>query len=135
MKDPEYNRPIGDDRLWCKNHYGSNYKGEEPEQYSPKDREEEATFLRDVLFGVRFPRTKHERFWLQYMGGPQEEPPPKRIQCKKCQAHFIAGGWPSPGGGEPYYPYACQICVDEESALSGHRWYPPKKPVRQPHND
>lgn len=135
MKDPEWNRPIGDDRLWRKNREGSAYNGEAPEEYSPKDVEEEAKNLRDVMYGVRFPRTRFERYFLRYMGGIREEPPPKKIKCKKCGALFIAAGFPGANGGEPAYPTACQLCIDELSAFGGHRWIPPKKIVRQVLND
>jgi hypothetical protein len=135
MKDPEYSRPIGDDRLWLKNKLGSDYKGPEPEPHSPPDREAELTALRQVLFGVRFPKTRFEKSWLRYMGGIQNEPPLKWVTCHKCAAQFEAAGFPAPHSGPANYPTICRQCDDETASWASYRWIPQKKKVRSVCND
>jgi hypothetical protein len=134
MKDPEYSRPVGDDRLWLKNRLGSDYSGEPPEKHSPADRDQELKNLREVLFGVRFPRTSYEAQWLRYMGGSQTEPPAKAVICRRCKCSFQARGFPAPSGGANY-PTACQRCADEEDARIGYGSKTSKKVVRSAYTE
>jgi len=118
MKDPNWDRPVGDDRLWLKNkaaQIGWPYCGKEPDKFSPATRQEEEKNLRDVVYGRRFPRTQFERDFLRYMGGIQEEPPRKWRTCQGCSNRFEAGGFPAPGGGA-LYPDVCYQCADRMDA-------------------
>jgi hypothetical protein len=133
MKDPSWNRPIGDARAWLKTKSERDrqpYLGPSPEEHSPANHAEEERALREVLFGVRLPRSGFEREFLRYMGGIQEEPPHKWVACACCKTEFKAKGYPGRHGRKALYPDICQSCSDELSA--GLKRLPTWKPAIRP---
>ena len=131
MKDPEFDRPIGDASLWLAIKLGSRYSGPEPEKGSPRNHDQEQQNLADVLYGVRFPRTAYERHWLHYMKGQREVPKRQKCVCQKCGNQFEAAGFPSPNG-ESFYPNICTLCADLlDAPIYAAR--KPKKNIRAPY--
>jgi hypothetical protein len=133
MKDPSWDRPIGDARSWLKARAERDrkpYLGPDPEEHSPANRSEEERALREVLFGMRLPRSGFEREFLRYMGGIQEEPPQKWVACACCKTEFKAKGYPGRDGRPPFYPDICASCSDELSA--GLKRLPALKPAIRP---
>lgn len=119
MPIPIDDEPICDKRLWLKNQSDKldfPYTGPEPEEHSPRNKEEELQGLSDVLFGVRPPRTEHEKVYLEYCGGVQPKHGERKwIRCRMCSTEFTSTGFPGQGGSR-LYPTICNPCADRRDS-------------------
>lgn len=111
-------RPIMDTRLWFQELHrsmGSTWTGPNPEEHSPFTYDQEIQGLKDVLFGVRPPRTTIETRYLDFMDGVQKQGEKKWITCKMCSTEFSSHGFPA-GHGSHLYPTICNSCADRRDA-------------------
>jgi hypothetical protein len=143
--DP-FDPPAGDKRWWYKEAYnrhgGLEWKGPEPDIFSPHTGTEEFQIQQAILEGLLEPRNQYEDYHRSQIAEPRpkSEWPVKWVQCKRCKCDYSCTGYPAgkqskftneikchqlvdKAGYVWFWPNVCQACADYKDSFKI-----PKKP-------